>query len=177
MEALTMHEKDIAAESFQDLKYFIWKIVNDFHTKYGGDLQELFSVACESFIKAVKTYNKDKSKLITYAGFVIQKSLIDYIRKQHKHPIIGLLKFELTLTTKKHNDYKLINLFYDLSDDAKCIAELILEPSLEFRQAALKNKNKKILKKEIQEHLHKQHKWKFERIWQAFRELTEAINA
>lgn len=47
--------------------------------------EDIISEGYIGLIKAAKTYNKDKSKFVTYAGMCIFNQMLMYLRKNEKH--------------------------------------------------------------------------------------------
>lgn len=48
------------------------------------------SIALMAFNEAIDNFEKDKGKFYSFAGMIIKRRLIDYFRKEGKHPIISI---------------------------------------------------------------------------------------
>ncbi len=48
------------------------------------------SIALMAFNEAIDNFEKDKGKFYSFAGMIIKRRLIDYFRKEGKHPVISI---------------------------------------------------------------------------------------
>ena len=69
-------------------------------TKDKSLIDDLIQVGILSFIKGVKTFNKDKGGFSTYVSRCIRNGAIDYIKKNKKHEYIHLSE-DVTITKEK----------------------------------------------------------------------------
>lgn len=71
-------------ETYQSVERMIWRIVNSYHKKHGGDLEELKSVANLAFTEAVYSWNESKGKFTTHVWTQIKFALMNEATSLYK---------------------------------------------------------------------------------------------
>lgn len=85
-------DEQIRHDLLEQYKPFIKKIVSKSCKRYISESMDEFSIGLLAFNEAVDQYNKDQGgKFLTFASVVIQRRIIDYIRKEsrHKHLLLS----------------------------------------------------------------------------------------
>ena len=89
------------SKSFEQLfcanSRFILKVSNEFSQSYGLPLEDVFSAACEGYIKAIERFDlHKKNRLITFSTWWIQNAIQDELYRSHAikipHNKLNLLK-------------------------------------------------------------------------------------
>lgn len=192
---LTPLQKEIAEESYRELQRMIYRIVFLFHSKYGGDLDDLLSKSHELFLLAHARHDPNRGKLTTCVYHSIYKGLRDIYRNERRR-LNGYSEISFSViveTTKEnHNDEnafesllhpiqntknELYELLGTVSEDCKNIVSLILSPPNDFYYDMNEydeddsDECRYCLFDYLQFTLH----WSIDRIHKAFQELKETM--
>ena len=172
---------DATTETYWDIKNLIFDTVWKFQQRYGGDFDEMVAEANLIYIQAFLSHNPNKSQFSTWLRFILWKGLIDFkrfIREENKH-----IKIEHFEEIENFYSYPapLYIPFWDLvsglSDDAKTIVQLILEPPEIMQSAALKKGTAPCnVKRALRIHLSYILGWSANQIKESFAEITAVIN-
>jgi hypothetical protein len=122
---------DLALEvTYEDVKVQIEKLVLCFRRRYGGDYEELKSMAGLLFVDAYNAYDRKRGCAFTsYIGSKIWNGLIDYLRansarkRTMKSEVINLR----SIADKEQSDFDLNEFMAMLSPDARRMVKLIVE--------------------------------------------------
>ena len=122
---MTKVERDGAGETYETVRRLIRRVVQSFHSRHGGDRQELESQAGELFLYAYRTHRLRKGRFTKRLAYVIYNGLLDRHRKAAKE--------RLNVEGGDLNDrpgpsrFSLRRFLNELSDDARTVAALVLE--------------------------------------------------
>lgn len=173
---------DLLGEVYKSVDKMIWFVVLHHKRKYGGDLEELKSVANLAFVEAAHTFDPGIAQLSTHVYNRVRYALLKeaessrkggaLTRKAHRakmddrsiHPD-HLQKLDLdTVADKEH--FNLNTLCREASEEAGEIIKVAL---------ALSTKENPMTLRSLAEVL-KESKWTSAQILKAFKELKEAFS-
>jgi len=193
LKPFTPLEQDILTESFKEIQNMLHKIVLSHYQTYGGDLDDLFSEAQETFLLAHMRHDELKSSLNTWIYFIVSHRLQEYCRREtrrlhgcknvslenlmvknyHEHTAF-IVPVPLQMEAKeKRKDLEM--LLSQVGDDCKNIIYLILFPPQDFEEEASRQKKPSQWKNFIREYLRFNMKWTINRTKKAFNELKRAM--
>lgn len=143
----------------------IRKLAWSFHHSTRLDYDDLFQEAALAYCEALKTYNPKKGKITTYTYWYITSRLKNYIKEESKmnsclDPIDDIEIMQNTPET----------FWSALSDEAKQIADTIIENANLFSTKKLKTVEKKVVSLMINKN------WSLEKIHSGFNNLKSAIS-
>ena len=152
-------------------------IVKKFIKIHGGNEEDLLSVCHESYIVACQTYDPNKAKLRTWVYNNMWWAMQTYNRnKKRRLKKQEIINFE-QLPQKEYNHKPLSELYAILTDDAKCICEVLLDLSPELLQS-FKDSGSYIYKtRDAIRDLFLDIGWPGYRIKNAFRDLYKGLTA
>ena len=116
------------AETYNSVEPLLKRICCNYITKYGGDFEEYFSVANESYMKAYDKYVPNKGAFSTFLWRVVWNSLLDESRKKTR-----LKRTMITYNSIAVEDYQdtkqdtFLVLTKGLSKDACKVVELLMD--------------------------------------------------
>lgn len=87
-------DQDTYNQVYEKYYKLIWHIVNKYK-QY--DKEELFAEGCVGFVKAVNTYDPEKSSFTTWLVTIVNNECLMYIRKQRRHPMMCSLNKEFNV--------------------------------------------------------------------------------
>lgn len=146
-----------------------------FAKKTGVEFDELFSEAALAYCEAVNSWDKEKSKLTTYAYKCMRNRLINFCKYETRHTKVISYYEELPEVVLEEELYSLFNLNeLEWSEECRGIAEIILEDPGKFlgeTQHFRRSGGKKTrLKKEL-----RRQGWLFKEIQMAFDEMKQQL--
>lgn len=128
-------QQEAIAITFEEVKLLIWDTCHKFYRRYGnlnGTVEELFSLAQLSFMKAYHSYTKTTASFATWVRWYIWHELLEYQRGDMRRNKAA----KVTPTDMVENDnfianqsnFKMIDFVDGLSEDAKMVVNLVLDP-------------------------------------------------
>jgi len=176
----TALRKDVLEETYEDMENLILKITWNFHTRNGGDIDDLIGQANLLFIYAFDKYDENKkAELSTWLWHYINKGLKTYIRKERNHNYISIDDKDRNINPQTFDSFSIIELLDELEQDTLTVIQLFLETPNEIIQSVLDNgKQMKHMRGYMRRRLRnrlKQMGWTIRRISEAFEKIKEAI--
>lgn len=176
---LTNHQRDLAAETYEDVRGIIRHAANTFLTKYGGDRDSIHADANAYFVGAYCKWDQAAAKMSfqQYVFYAVFYGLFDARRKDArrnaKTPIAAIEDPE-TLVDAAGPD-RLTTLLETVSDDAKAALTLVLCMPQEIAQAAAaKGGSPRNIKSTLRSYL-LQIGWSASRVADCFAEIKGAL--
>lgn len=180
------------ATTYEDNKEMLDKIAKHFYYKHGGNFEDLRSEANEYFMECYKKYQdevvvgnentrKDKNEYSPFSIYLRQKVNFKFLDKARS--IVTKRKGHLQefgfdtewLEDKKY--FSIESWMADLSDDAKLVANLAIDPPPDVKLTAKTNDAEDFgldIRAGIVSYLH-DIGWSGRRIWKSFDEIKEAL--
>lgn len=126
-------QNQIVTEEFYEVRKLIWKLSKGMHYHIGETipLEDLFGAACIGFMEAYNTFEPHRGHQFTgWVYWKVMSQLRDYVRKEIKHR--QKLKDyaehkENSSISSSSNPEHAIDIIDQLSDNAKCIAKLVID--------------------------------------------------
>jgi len=172
---------DATTETYFDIQNLIFDTVWKFQRQNGGDFDEMVAEANLIYMKAFLSHNPNKSQFSTWLRFALWKGLIDFrrfIREENRY--INIKHFEEIENFHLYPASTYIpfwDLISELSDDAKTIVDLILEPPEIMQSAALRKGNAPCnIKTALRTHLSYVLGWSANQIKNSFQEIAAVLN-
>ncbi len=172
---------DATTETYRDIRNLIFDTVWKFQKQYGGDFDEMVAEANLIYMKCFISHNPNKSRFSTWLRFHLWKGLIDFkrfIREENKY--VRIERFEEIENFHLYpapSYIPLWDLVSELSNDAKTIVSLILEPPGIMQSAALRKGTAPCnIKRALQIHLSYILGWSANQIKDSFQEITTVLN-
>ncbi len=172
---------DAATETYFDIKKLIFDTVWKFQQQNGGDFEEMVAESNLIYMKCFISHNPNKGQFSTWLRFHLWHGLIDFrrfIREENKYITIQHIEeienFHLYPAPAHIPFWDLLS---ELSDDAKIIVSLILEPPGIMQSAALKKGTAPCnIKTALRIHLSYILGWSANQIKESFEEITSVLN-
>lgn len=172
-------------EAYESVSRMIWRIVHRYHKSFGGDLDELKSVADEGFMTALYSWDESKGAFTTHVWnnvYYALKNEATALRKKGgfvKERLAPISKDEAGLLHKEGDEgsgidpskladrphFDLASLLGDLSDEAKEVAQVAL---------SLSSNGKPVSESYLAEIFHEAG-WAASEFLRAFKEISEAL--
>lgn len=183
-------ERDVLEETYLDLQRMVIKIVSKAHKRYGGDWDELMSEANRLFVLACKRHDPKRGSITTCVYIAVMRGLNDRYRRECKR-LKGCHEISLDSIQMGEEDERHIEIFIkelqdtasdikhllmEISDDAKCVVDLVLFPPRDLQEEIKACKNSTIKRRCIEEYLRFTLKWTRFRIRKVVQELREALD-
>jgi RNA polymerase sigma factor (sigma-70 family) len=140
----------------------IRKIAWSFHKSSGIDCEDLMQEAYIGYMKAMKTYDPNKSKITTHAWLTISSHLKNYLKLNQKQT-------EHLCSIEEHpvNPCEIPNPYFEcLTTEAQKIADIILETPRYFLECPQREAFRRIKK------ILKNHGWPVSKINEEIQNLT-----
>ena len=142
----------------------------------GLDFDDFFDIGIQVFMESVTSFDPEKSKFSTHLYQNLNNTLINYVRREHKHvdmddeaiSYYGILKLnprDFAISYEKKNS---------LSDDAKAIIDIVFYTPAEVLNLFDESSTKKIRGSIVA--LLRKKSWSWPRIWSTMRELKVAYS-
>lgn len=165
-------------KKYESVRKLIDTVAIRFWEKYRGDREEIFAESRLHFMKAFRTYNKRHAKFSTYVWLKVWNGLLDTKRKQARQAS-KLNKVTLEFSTvKKKEKFELDKFLSQISDDARFVVDLALNPtpSTEWylKQKDYRRQLGQVMRKIIKSQLRRRG-WNSSRIVSAFKEVRETL--
>lgn len=161
-------------EAYESVKGLVHDVVYRFLKTYGGDLEELKSVAYTSFTENFYRYDREKAKLTTWIRNSIYRDLVDYLRlkiAREKRWSLADKEFLENYLDERVKRFKVKSFLEDLSSDARLVITIVLHNPKEVK---LDEKRPKGFKKVIKNYLI-DIGWSLNRVIRSFKEIKEAL--
>ena len=161
------------AECYKDVKQLIFRVVDRFHTRYGGELQEYLSIGNLAFVEAFHTFDSTKSIFTTWVYNKVYNALGDHYRKELRRQ-----RGDTRTEVKSSKTYEMDTLFEltaDLDNDARSILQLIFETPQDLYHLICDDggDNKKV--KHIIAGYLKSNGWTRQRVAKSYNQITQVI--
>lgn len=151
---------------YEESKGLIWNTAYKFWLLYGGELDEYTSVGHLAFMKAVNTYEEEKSSFITWLRITIWQQLND-----HKDSEWVARKYRATDMVMETFNPPFLDLLDELDEDATELVRLILETPMELqRLIEIEGNTMRGVKPALVEHMRSQG-WSGARTGRAFQTI------
>jgi len=162
-------------EAYLSIERLIYHIVFKFQKSHGGDFDDLFQEANLIFLQSYSSFNHSLSALSTYAWTCVWRGLSEYHRKEKKQKAIRPYN-ESILESGYYHRFSLYILTESMSNDAKDLVTLILDPPNDIKEKTLKNGTKPYdLASIVKKHLNYKLGWTGKRIRETFEEIKEIL--
>ena len=131
-----------ATETFEDSKEEIRQIVYRFRRKYGGDIDELLDIAYLQHAKLWNIYMHEphRVKNVRFLACLnrwVWHGLLDVRRREAvKHAAHPACPLPEQLPAKRASDFNVGEFLEGLSEDARLVAQMVLNPDDELQAAA-----------------------------------------
>lgn len=109
---------------------FIRKLTSKFYSRYGGDWEELHAEALWWFVKACQTWKASRGPLNKHISFRIWTGLLELRRTKARQQLLDI-EDAPTESIARHST-SFIDLYDELSDDAKTVVRHVLRPDLDL---------------------------------------------
>jgi hypothetical protein len=171
MEATLNLNKEVMAETYEDVKMLIYKTVHGFIKRYGGDFDELMAEANYSFVRNTPKHDESKGPYIAYVKFSIWNDLLSLQRASRRH-----CHSELNDNTSSTvSPSRIPEIIEDLPSDAKFVALLVLEAPEELATMMLNEGGRpRGARRAIKQYLSNLG-WTAEQVKRSFEEIGEAL--
>lgn len=164
---------DAATATYTDVEKLIYKLIHKFIRRYGGDFEELKSVANYAFVQAYDEWDSKKSSFSTTVSWYVNMHLLNELRDRIKRSSRVQYK-NITGRDANYRQRHFANLLDTLSDDAKEVAKLVIKAPAELIDAM--DYGELTPKKALRNYLLGL-QWSKSRIVQSFNEIREALSA
>ena len=134
-----------AEKHYGEVKDLFSFLINKFMQTHGGDKEDLLSICHLAYVMACQTYDPNKTKFSTWVYNYLWWKMLDYNRKEERR-IKYFEEDALEHVEQKYcNNEPLTELYTILTDDAKCVCDVLLDLSPELLQS-FKDSGKYVLK-------------------------------
>lgn len=156
-------------EQYEGVRRFVYQVCFKFHRRYGGDLDEIISLAHYQYTQAVLKHDPTRAKFITYVGYIVWMKLLD----AHITAIQKLNGFRRNIGARleaipSRTGFDLDRFVQELSDDAGHAIRLATS-SRWPRNMAPK------IRRKLTRHILRKQGWNDQRVVSAFTEVQEAL--
>jgi len=132
MTTATMTAKKFGlTETFFDVESLIRKTVWRFIHTYGGDFEELYAEACSMYIDIYDTFDEDLGAFSTWLYQRVFYGLLDKLRRTASRNASLPREHDTSVVdnapARQVNNYRLVEIYHDLSDEAKEVCKLVLD--------------------------------------------------
>lgn len=173
-------------DTYQEVVKLIYSAVWDFIRAYGGDFDEALSEANDAFMSAYAGYNPQRGEFSTLIMTSIHNRLIDGKRRQHRDnkkcrisisaEAPGGGKIEDSIESRPHEEFSKEDFFNDLSEDAKIVLDMILDPPPYIANAVqAKGDQPRNWRSTIRQHLQYKLYWDSNRVQLCFAEIKTKL--
>lgn len=160
-----------AEELFYQYEKLLYKQANNFHRKFGGDIDDLVSICYDVFVRALKHHDDKKTKLTTYLWTATWRTMYQKKERAQKGRQI-----EREVGNKRGKEIRREPLSFvkEISEDSQTVVKLIIDRPLgEGTNAG--SGTAKILLRSVMEFLSSSLGWSGDRINNSLREIREAL--
>lgn len=159
-------------DTYERTKKLIQSVVTNFVTKYGGDREEMVSIAHEAFLQAIDEYNPERGAFTTKLWWNIWYALMhDKNRRQREQRRFPAAEeYDLQSHPEEKPDHDFSDWLDRLSQDARTVALLTVHSPLEIRQAVGRGQNKRLIRRLLYDL-----GWCAKRISLSFEEIRRAL--
>ena len=121
--------------NYKDVELLIHDLINKFIASHGGNAEDLLSLCNEKYVDVFKLYDPKKgAKFSSWLYTILWRHMLRYnnqeINKKRYRKEINLE----TIPKKTYQKDFLSELYIMLSDDAKCVCEVLIDLSPELLQ-------------------------------------------
>lgn len=115
-------------DTYSDVEKLIYKVVNEFMRRHGGEFEELLSTANEVFMDAYLSWKAGMAPFTNFLSICIYRRLLGEKRKRMKMPLKSLVDKEGANieVEDKHREFNEAGLVDGLSSVAKELVGLVL---------------------------------------------------
>ena len=174
-------------DTYEDVRRLIYKLVRRVHQRYGGDVDEMLSVANVGFMRAYAKFDPKRAQFNTILGLAVYRHLVNFYRSERRHylPSLNRVKgrddndegiqwIDLIPDTRPER-FDLPGFAGDLSHDAQLVLGLVLTTPQEIVQYMTDSfGNVAVLRAGIKKYL-RHAGWSRERIKGCFAEIKGAL--
>lgn len=127
-------QQEAIAKAFEDVRLLIWDTCHKFYRRYGnlnGTVEELFSVAQLSFMKAYHSYTEKSSSFATWVRWYIWHELLELQRgdmRRNKAAKVTPTDMVENDYVAPHSNFNMVDFVDSLSEDAKMVVNLVVDP-------------------------------------------------
>lgn len=119
---------DLMADAYQSVHKMIWGMVHKYHRRYGGDRDELMSLANLCFMEAVDTWEPTRGALTTHVYWRVYYGLRSEARRLWKQGgFINANRDNDETALVARRSFDLEHFLAELSDDARAVALAALD--------------------------------------------------
>lgn len=169
--ALSNREQAVVDIVYRDCLPRLKQVVGSFIRQYGGDYDDYFSLAQQTFIDAYRRYNAKKHPdFVAYACWLVRCKMLDHRRqvleRNSRNPMLGGDSLETVVVNTSDFDYG--DFLASLSDDSRYIVEL----AMTYEGPPQKPSR---VRKQVYDHLTKKAKWTVTRVRECLREIQTLL--
>lgn len=157
---------------FLQYEKLLYRQANNFHKKFGGDIDDLISICYDVFVRALKHHDDTKTKLTTYLWTATWRTMY-----QKRERSLRGRQIEREVGNKRGRELgkEALAFVRDISEDAQTVVHLIIDRPLgEGTNAG--SGTTKLLLRSVQEFLSSSLGWTGGRISKSLQEIREAIS-
>jgi hypothetical protein len=163
---------------FREHVGYIKTLARKFKERYGADYDELLSEADTIFMRAVRTHNPER-RFTNWLGFLLMKLWMENMRRRamRNTRLPCVWKDMSRVRQPVQPSFDILGLLDQLSDDAKTVVKLVIEPSpnIDLNVAERGGKDTpRNVRCAVKEHL-RDLKWTWKRIRESFQEIERAL--
>lgn len=169
--------RDAAAETFADVELLLYDAINQFCRRYRFDREEAEGIARLTFIRCLKRWDKRKASFTHYVRWKLEKELMERVRTEAgRHSLLNRVDYDLTIHPGTRVSWRLVDLLFDLSDDAREVVKLVLDTPKDIKLSIFQRPTDApfYIRGAIREYL-EDCGWTRSRIKATFAEITNAL--
>ncbi len=188
LKPLSTLQRDIAGESYEDLKRMVYGIVLNFHKRTGIDMDTLLSEANYLFLQAHARHKEERGALSTCVYHAVYRGLRN-IHRREKRRLHGMREQNLSsmveekethienlLQSVRDTTEDLSILMSEMGEDCRNVVHLILFQPYDFYEEIDEYENARDWKSFLEDYLHFQWKWEKKRIRKTMTELKKILS-
>lgn len=166
-------------ETFLEVEPDIRLTVHRFRLRYGGNMEDLWSIAHEAFMYAFLTFESSCGSFSSYVRYCTWKQMLEQTRSQcRRNSKLPRVPFDnIREPVTKHNHF-VTDLLDELSEDGKLVVSLVLDAPMDIYMYLLEHKgpqNPNKVRNALRSFL-REVGWNTARITESFNEIREALS-
>lgn len=184
-------QRDIAEESYEDMKRMVYGIALNFHKRTGIDMDTLLSEANYLFLQAHARHKEERGALSTCVYHAVYRGLRNIHRREKRRlhgakeqNLSSLLQetsekethIENLLQMVKDTTEDLSILMCEMEEDCKDVVRLILFQPYDFYEEISDCETTRDCKRFLEDYLHFHWKWDKKRIRQTMKQIRKVLS-
>lgn len=176
---LTKSQRGAATETYADVEKLIYDTAWKFRKQFGGDIDELIADANTHFMRAYTATSFDplKSCFTTWVRNIVWRGLLaDHTTARRRRVRVIPTDVEFQEPAKEDRSGKIGEMLTELSEDAKMVVSLVLQPPAELYYESVRRGDKpRNLRSALRDYLHTIG-WGLERVAESFSEIKDVLS-